>query len=419
MNVFQRQALPLYCCAAWMVAVSPLSAQLTDLTQPAANKAAEKKPAAQTPSSSSTLGPALPMPNLVQPPAGSTLVSPPAVQRRVMPPTGQRPAAQARAATPQKAAPQVAAPRIVNRVAATVNGRTITSSELRDRIVPIMMELRMLYPRGGTELNQKLIKAKEEILEELIERELVLSEFYNKGFTMPEEQIETEVNNRVLNQFGGDRDKLINMLRARGETLHVFRKAIRQEMAVGAMRQGRYASHIPPTPDEIKAEYAKTKRDYRDVTKDKVRFSKIYLPMEQLGSTTDEILEKNYTKAVQIAEQIRSKKMSFAEAAKTYSRDHAREDGGRWDEVKRGDLAPEFAAIVFNAKKGEILGPLYDPSGFTIVMVEYHKEANPPSLSDPEVREKVSAAALRRKSEKNYRVWIDRLKRAAIIRRYV
>ncbi len=416
MNVFQRQALPLCCFTTWLAAGLPLAAQLTDLSQPAVKNTVGGQADAQKKADQSPTGSSLTIPTQVAP-AITPRPNQAAATPRVIAPQGQ--AASQSGARPKNVAPVKESPRIVNRVAATVNGRPITSSELRARIVPILMELKMLYPRGGTEMNMKLLEAKEQILEELIERELVLSEFYNKGFTMPEEQIENEVNNRVLNQFDGDRDKLINILRARGETLHVYRQAIRQEMAVNAMRQSRYASHIPPTPDEIKAEYAKTKRDYRDVTKDKVRFRKIYLPMEHLGNNQDEILKNNYTKAEQLAEQIRSKKISFEEAAKTYSHDQAREKGGLWDEITRGDLAPEFASVVFNAKTGELLGPLYDPTGFTIVVVEYHKEASAPSLSDPKVREKVSAAALRRKSEKNYRVWVERLKRNAIIRKYV
>ena len=68
------------------------------------------------------------------------------------------------------------APRIVNRVAATVNGRPITSAEVRFMMAPYLRELSMLYPRQGPRFNAELLKVKKQVLDELIDRELVLGE---------------------------------------------------------------------------------------------------------------------------------------------------------------------------------------------------------------------------------------------------
>ncbi len=309
--------------------------------------------------------------------------------------------------------------RIANRIAATVNGRPITSSELRARLAPFLRELMILHPRQGTEFSKALLEAKNKVMDELIERELVISEFESQGFLMPEQQIDEEINNRVLNQFGGNRDELLKYLRATGQSFATYRESMRNEMIVGAMRSSRYEYHIPPTPDEITEEYNKTKRDYRDVSKDKVRFSKIFIPMKNLDEDVNVSLQGNYEEAVRIRKMIDSGEISFSEAAKNYSADMKASEGGKWPQITRGELAPDFAGIVFNAKEGELIGPLFDPSGFTIVKVESIKDAAAPSLADPEVREKVDAAARRRKSETNYRIWVERLKKDAIIRKHV
>ena len=108
--------------------------------------------------------------------------------------------------------------RIVNRVAATVNGRPVTSSEVRARLAPYIRELMMLYPRQGPRFSAELIKAKKAVMQELIERELVLSEFETKGYQMPESVIDEEISRRVLMQFNGDRDALLDNLRKSGMT---------------------------------------------------------------------------------------------------------------------------------------------------------------------------------------------------------
>ena len=76
---------------------------------------------------------------------------------------------------------------VVNRVAATVNGRPITSSEVRARLGPYFRELMMLYPRQGPRFNSELVKAKKAVLSELIDRELVLSEFETKGYMLKDD----------------------------------------------------------------------------------------------------------------------------------------------------------------------------------------------------------------------------------------
>ncbi len=309
--------------------------------------------------------------------------------------------------------------RIANRIAATVNGRPITSSELRTRLAPFLRELVVLHPRQGAEFSKALLEAKDKVMQELIERELVISEFESQSFQMPEQQIDEEINNRILNQFGGDRGELLKYLRLTGQSFATYRENMRGEMIVGAMRSSRYEYHLPPTPDEINAEYNKTKRDYRDVTKDKVQFSKIFLPMRKLDEDIDVSLQGNYQEAIRIRKLIESGEMSFSDAAKNYSADMKASEGGVWPRTSRGELAPEFASIVFSANKGELVGPLFDPSGFTIVKVNSIQDASAPALSDPAVREKVDAAARRRKSEKNYRTWIERLKKDAIIRIHV
>ena len=94
---------------------------------------------------------------------------------------------------------------VVNRIAATVNGRPITASEVRMRLAPYFRELSLLYPQQGPRFNSELVKAKKEVLNELIERELVLSDFETKGYIMKDDNIEQEINRRILVGFNGDR----------------------------------------------------------------------------------------------------------------------------------------------------------------------------------------------------------------------
>ncbi len=310
--------------------------------------------------------------------------------------------------------------RIVNRIAATVNGRPITAGEVRQRLAPYMRELMMLYPQQGPRFASELVKAKKQVIAELIDRELVLSEFESRGYMIPPTQIDDEINRRILAQFNGNRDAFLDSLRKSGMTLSEYRDSVRKEAMVASMRSTRYERDIPPTPDEIRAEYQCCKYDFRDITQDSIVYDKIFIPAINENDPTITPKEQ-YALAREVVKKIRSGELSFADAARAYSADRHAQDGGRWPSIKRKDLAVEFAHIVFSAEPGKVMDPLADQlgEGFTIVRVVSKKLATPPPLSRPEIKEQVDDAVRRKQSEKRYREWVERLRSRAVIRTFI
>ena len=308
--------------------------------------------------------------------------------------------------------------RVVNRVAAVVNGRPITSSEVRARLGPYVNELMMLYPKQGGRFNGELIKAKKAVLEELIERELVLSDFEGKGYQMPATAVEEEINRRILVHFNGKRDALLDNLRKNGMTYSEFRDSVRKEITVGSMRSMRYDRDIPPTPDEIQAEYQATKYDYRDMTQDTIRYEKIFIPFGGFGDP-NQTYEEQLELAIELMGQIERGERTFADAAQSLSQDQYAFEGGQWPFRKRSDHDVEFANVVFSLEKGKLAGPLPSTAGFTIVRVQEIRRATPPSLNAPGVKARVEDSVRRKKSEERYREWINRLRAKAVIRIYI
>ena len=99
--------------------------------------------------------------------------------------------------------------------------------------------------------------------------------------------------------------------------------------------------------------------------------------------------------------------------AKRYSKDLYAEKGGDWPVTERSTLSPESAAIIFGAQPGEIIGPLVDSTGFTIVLVEKKELAPPPPLSA--IKEQIDIMA----RNKRYKKWVERLRKKAIVKIYI
>ena len=307
---------------------------------------------------------------------------------------------------------------VVNRIAATVNGRPITACEVRMRLAPYFRELTMLYPQQGPRFNSELVKAKKEVMKDLIERELVLSEFETKGYIMKDDIIEEEINRRILVGFNGDRDAFLDSLRKSGMSLSEYRESVRKEVTVQSMRSTKYERGIPPTPDEIQREYDTTKSDYRDISQDSVEYDKIFIPMVD-QEKPEQTPEDRYKFACALRQQLDAGSVNFDDAAREHSRDAHAADGGRWPAIKRCDLAVDFANVVFSVQPGQVFGPIADNYGFTIVRVRDKHLAPAPPLSNPEVKERVDDAVRRKQSEKRYREWVERLRGKAVIRTFI
>ncbi|MCI7699103.1 MAG: SurA N-terminal domain-containing protein [Akkermansia sp.] len=319
------------------------------------------------------------------------------------------------AAAAEKPAPAQNRSVIVNRVAATVNGRPITAGEVRQRLAPYVHELMMLYPEQGPRFNSELVKAKKQVLNELIERELVLSEFENKGYMIKDEIVDREIHRRILMQYNGNRDAFLRELARIGMTTSEYRESVRREIQANSMRSTRYERDLPPTPDELRAEYNATKSEYRDVFEDSISYYKIFLPFEEGNMATTP--EAQVARAKQLVADLKAGRIKFADAAKEFSRDAHAEDGGEWPLIKRKDLAVDFANIVFSAKPGELVGPLGSPQGLTIVKVKERRLAPAPPLE--KVKAEVDAAVRRKQSEQQYRRWVERLRNKAVIRTFI
>lgn len=303
----------------------------------------------------------------------------------------------------------------VNGIAAVANGRPITKRELAFMVAPLQGQLMARHPRRGTVYQQELEKVYNEVLEELINRQLILSEFeQNATGTIPDEAVEAAIEREVQTLYNGSETEFRAMLTKLRMTRTKYEELTREKLIVQAMRAQHFNEAAPPTPDEVRAEYNKEKSNYRDVRKDTVIFEKIFVPKQ----LEDRLVtpEEQLTLTENLMEQLKNG-ADFAELAREHSADAYAEDGGRTEELPRTDLSPEFAAIIFSEPVGTLIGPLEDRGGYTIVRAIKTTEGPAPAYS--ELREQMEASVKRRKNSARYDRWIEGVRERAIIKRKI
>lgn len=307
--------------------------------------------------------------------------------------------------------PRPSGPIEVNGIAAKVNGRIVTKSEVSFMLAPIYAQLTAQFPRRGPEFERRFKEARENVLKEMVDRQILLDEFKTMGASIKPHVIDEEIKRQIRELYNGNESKFNEELKKSRLTRDRYREMTREKMIVQAMRFQKQAEAPPPLPNEISREYAEVKDSMRDTSKDVISFQKIFIPRVNAENPTASP-ETQLSLAEDLALQIGQGK-DFAELAKTYSKDAFAEQGGVQNDVPRIDLAPEFAAIIFDAPEGGLIGPLEDPQGFTLVKVT--KKVLGPAPSLDKVRPMIEERVRRKKTSVQYEKWIESLRKKAMV----
>lgn len=317
----------------------------------------------------------------------------------------------AQAPAPAPAAPK--GPMEVNGIAAKVNGRVITRNEVSMLLSPIFAQLSAQFPRRGPQFEAKFKEARSKVMQELIDRQIILDEFKQLGASIKPHVVDEEVKRQMRELYNGSEEKFREELKRSRLTMEGYREMTREKLVVQAMRAQQFADAPPPLPNEIQQEYNEVKRTIRDTTKDVITFQKIFIPAVDKDNPVS-TPETQLTLAEDIAKQVSDGK-DFAELAKANSKDAFADKGGLQENVPRIDLSPEFAAIIVDAPEGKVIGPLLDPQGFTIVKVIKIDYGPSPSLSDDKVRQMIEERVRKKKTSAQYERWIEARRKRAMI----
>ena len=124
---------------------------------------------------------------------------------------------------------------IVDGVLAVINDTAITRQQVEGFVGPAIESLRREFAGQPNAFQQKLNGVINDGLEQLVERQLILHDFDTAGYRMPDSYLEEMVQDRIRDRFT-DRVTLMKTLQAQGETFEAFRKDVRDQYIVSALR---------------------------------------------------------------------------------------------------------------------------------------------------------------------------------------
>ena len=299
-----------------------------------------------------------------------------------------------------------AEPQVLNGLMVIVDQEVITMKDVMQYVAPAVDVLMRTYSNQPDVLRQKVQEAQRDGVEQLVERRLILHDFERSGFNLPESIVDDRVQDRIRERYGGDRAAMTKTLQSQGLTYESYRKRIREDFIIGAMRSRNISSEVIISPHKIEKYYAENLDKFK--VKDRVKLRAIMLNAGQTRSADD---------ARKLAGEILAKLAdgaSFVEMASVYSEDTYRPQGGARGWVERGDLRKELADAAFSLKAGQRSDLIEIGETLWILLVEDAQSNHVRTL--PEVRDEIANTLQAQEQARIQREWIDRLKAKSFVR---
>ncbi len=299
--------------------------------------------------------------------------------------------------------------RMVDGVAAVVNTNVITYGQVRELLMFRQRSLSEAFQ--GEELRAKMKESQDAALQDLVDRQLIIDNFNEQGFQIPDHVIDDRINTIIREEFGSDRRAFIRTLRAEGFSLPRFREVEREKIIVQAMRQRAVRSDFIISPDKIQTYYRKNLTQYS--SPEEIRLSMIVLRVDDDG--TDD--PRGARRAM--AEEIRSKLTEgadFAGMAQMYSDDSTGALGGDWGWIDRRTLNAELTQAAFALQPGQLSPVVEIGDSFYLLKVEARKSAVTKPLA--EVREEIGRKLFEEERIRLQEQWLSKLREKAFVKIY-
>jgi peptidyl-prolyl cis-trans isomerase SurA len=295
-------------------------------------------------------------------------------------------------------------PQVLDGVAAVVNDKVITFSEVRELTGTLESALRTNY--SGTALTDHIKEVRLRAVNDLIDRQLILQEFQKMKGEIPPHAIDDRLNQIIREEFGGDKSAFLRTIAAQGFTLERIRKMEEEKIIVQAMRSREVKTEPILSPAQVESYYRQHIDEWTTNSEVKLRMIKIVPGGEP---------ERKRKMAQEIHDRL-VRGADFADLARVYSEDSTQNTGGDWGWIKRGDLNPDMEQLVFNLPKGKVSDIVSLNDTFYIMLAEDKKVGSSKSLK--EIRPEIERRLIQMERQKEQQEWLQRLRKKAYVKIY-
>lgn len=289
---------------------------------------------------------------------------------------------------------------IVERVVATVNDRAIFLSDLRKRAVPFLPQI----AESGTETERaaRLKELYQELLNFLIEEELLKQVAADDGTLVTDADVEQAIVN-IRTGNGLTEEEFLEAVRTQGFTEDSYRRDLKKQLLRYKVINERVRSRVKITEDEVRRRYEQRARGEGKELRFKVSLLVVEVEPEASATETAEARKQaNAIRATLTPDNFDAEAEAFG--------------GGELGWIAERDLPDELGEALLALSPGEISAPIRGSRGFNIFFVE-DRQVGSDFPTYEEMREELFREMLDVQMRRQERVFIEELRRDAVINR--
>jgi parvulin-like peptidyl-prolyl isomerase len=273
-------------------------------------------------------------------------------------------------------------------VVAAVDSDSITVEEFTAELTPLVGSYQS-PPSPQEEADFKNLK--KALLDQLIDKRIILAEAQKMGITAPDDEIEDAFTRLKKSYPQGGFDELLR----NDAALRQWKEKLRQRLVIEKVINRVSQPAVAIDEDAVRKYYKKHRADF--IASDQVR--------------ARQIVVKSRQEAEDLIKRIK-RGDSFEELAKKHSIAPEADQGGDLGFFGRSDMPEEFD-VVFSLQVGETSGIVQSPYGyhiFQVVAKRGEKESN-----FDEVKDRIRKMIAQEEEEKVFQRWLKKVKKKASI----
>ena len=248
---------------------------------------------------------------------------------------------------------------VIDKVVAVVGKNIILQSDVESQYLQYRMQ-------GSIEGSSKEMHCA--ILEELMFQKLMLNQAEMDSLTVTDSEVDTEMSRRITELIGraGSQEKLESIFNKTMSQIKDELRRLVKEKSLQDQVRANLLKGVVVTPAEVRAFYRTLPEDSIPMVDTQYEIMQI---VKRPPISIDEKLAVK-DQLYQIRKRILSGESSFSTMAVLYSEDPGSSNkGGELGLTGRGEFAPEFEAVAFNLREGEISEVVETQFGFHIIQL--------------------------------------------------